>query len=78
MKHQQNDLTNVLHRPVETAARSGRSAQTKTAPEGATIDYLLCIYAFLRLATPTKPKRPDPNSHNAAGTGTGDITSRTK
>ena len=25
MKHQQNDLTNVLHRPVETAASNGPS-----------------------------------------------------
>ena len=25
MKHQQNDLTSVLHRPVETATHNGRS-----------------------------------------------------
>lgn len=27
-------------------------------------------YEFLRLATPTKPKSPEPNSQIAAGTGT--------
>ena len=32
LKHQQNDLTNVLHRPVETTANNGHSVQTKTAP----------------------------------------------
>ena len=51
-------------------ANNGRSAQTKTAPEGAAIDYFLYDYASFRLATPIKPMRPEPNSHTAAGTGT--------
>jgi len=32
MKHQQNDLTNVLHRPVEIAAKSSRSQDRKNPP----------------------------------------------
>ena len=38
-------------------ANNGHSAQTKTAPEGAAIDYLLYSYDLLRLATPIKPIR---------------------
>ena len=31
---------------------------------------MIGYYVFLRLATPTKPKRPEPNNQAAAGTGT--------
>jgi hypothetical protein len=48
-----------------------RSAQTKTAPEGAVFDYLLnSYYDVFRLANPAKPIKPEPNNHTAAGTGT--------
>ena len=51
-------------------ANNGRSIQTKTAPEGVAIYYVLYSDYFLRLAKPTKPKRPETNSQTAAGTGT--------
>ena len=37
---------------------------------------MIYSYAFLRLATPIKPIKPEPNNQAAAGTGTVD-TSRT-
>ncbi len=44
----------------------------KTAPPGAVATgKKLAAQAFLRLATPTSPSRPEQNSHAAAGTGTG-------
>ena len=48
--------------------------QTKTAPDGTAIYYVLYSDCFLRLAKPTKPKRPEPNSQTAAGIGTTVIT----
>ncbi len=33
MKHRLNDLTNVLHRPVETATRSRHSVENKLVSE---------------------------------------------
>ena len=46
-----------LHR-LAAFGQNGRSAQTKTAPEGAAYDYLLTsCYAFLRLATPINKTR---------------------
>jgi hypothetical protein len=44
--------------------------QTKTASEEAAFDYLLSSYAFLLLAMPIKPIRPEPKSQAAAGIGT--------
>ena len=35
-----------------------------------TVDKVVADYAFLRLAKPINPIKPDPNSHRAAGTGT--------
>lgn len=34
------------------------------------LDMVVTIYAFLRLAIPIKPRRPEPKSQTAAGTGT--------
>ena len=45
------------------------AAQIKTASEEAAIDHLLYNYDFLRLATPIKPIRPEPNNQTAAGRG---------
>lgn len=50
---------------VANAANNGRSAHMKTATEGAAI-----CQAFLRLDIPISPRRPEPNSQAAAGTGT--------
>ena len=48
----------------------------KTAPEGAgSVDRVVTVYAFLRLATPIKPKRPEPKSQTAAGTGIAETVS---
>jgi|GEM_PF-2408059 len=52
------------------SANNRRSVQTKTAPEGAAIDYLLYSYDFFLLAIPTKPISPEPNNQTAAGMGT--------
>lgn len=45
-------------------------AQTKPAPEGADFVFVQTTYGFLRFATPNSPRRPEPNSQTAAGTGT--------
>ena len=42
--------------------------QRKTTPEGVAVDRVVTVYAFLRLAMPTRPSRPEPKSHAAAGT----------
>ncbi len=39
-------------------------------PKAAAVDSVVTDYAFLRLAIPINPRRPEPNSHTAAGTGT--------
>jgi hypothetical protein len=39
-------MNKVLRRPVEVTANSGRSAKTKTAPEGAAIDHLYIWLLF--------------------------------
>lgn len=41
----------------------------KTAAEAAVITEWISDYAALRLATATRPSRPEPNSQTAAGTG---------
>ena len=50
----------------------GPLAQSKTTLEGVAIDRVVNVYAFLRLAIPTNPSRPELNSHAAAGMGTAD------
>ena len=51
-------------------ARRRPLAQCKTATEAAvSVGRVVTVYAFLRLATPTRPSRPEPKSHAAAGTG---------
>lgn len=51
--------------------------QTKTAPKGAAIDYLLYCYDFFLLATPIKPIRPEPNNQTAVGIGTIETSDKT-
>ena len=41
-----------------------------TVSEGAAVDEYVVSYAFLRLAIPIKPSRPEPKSQTAAGSGT--------
>jgi hypothetical protein len=49
----------------------GHSAHMRTAPFGAAaINKNVASYAFLCLAIPIRPSKPEPNSHIAAGTGT--------
>jgi hypothetical protein len=36
----------------------------------ASVGSIVIVYAFLRLAMPTNPSRPEPNSQAAVGTGT--------
>lgn len=38
--------------------------------EGAAIDTVVTGYAFVRLAMPTNPSRPEPKSQRAGGMGT--------
>ena len=52
------------------SANNRPTAQRKTTPEGVAVDRVVSGYAFLRLAIPTSPSRPEPNSQTAAGTGT--------
>jgi hypothetical protein len=45
----------------------------RTAPLGAVaVDENVAGYAFLRRAIPIRPNKPEPKSHTAAGTGTGE------
>jgi len=56
----------------QLTAISGRSEELKKATKKPPFynQCKLIFYAFLRRAKPTKPIKPEPNNHTAAGTGT--------
>ena len=55
----------------QQSANSSRSAQIKTTPEGAAIDYLLFGYTvFFRPANPIKLIKPLASNSNDGGIGT--------
>ena len=59
--------------PRTEPATTRHSAQMRTAPlRAVAADKNVAGYAFLRLAMPTRPSRPEPKSQTAAGIGTAD------
>jgi hypothetical protein len=63
----------VISPVLLSSAKRRPLAQCKTATEAAvSVDKVVTVYAFLRLAMATNPIRPEPKSQTAAGAGTAD------